>query len=98
MRETAQGCSHRLQDAVPYRVGDQIPPQDPCRGNREILASQAAGGAEILSRLAFHGDWDRQGSCARAHGDPTEIQRQFCGGDDEEEHEPGIAGEVSVLG
>lgn len=32
MRETAQSGPHGLQDAVPHRVGDQIPPQDPCRG------------------------------------------------------------------
>jgi hypothetical protein len=31
-------------------------------------------------------------------GDPTEIQREFCGGDDQEEHEPQAARKVSIPG
>mgnify|MGYP006267566227 CR=1 FL=1 len=52
MRETAQGRPHRIQNAVPHSVGDQIPPQDPCRGSRQILADQAAGGSK-----KYYPDW-----------------------------------------
>lgn len=61
-----------------------------------MLTSQVARSGEILPRLARHGDRNRQGSCACAHGDPPEIQPEFCGGDDQEEHESGAAGQVSV--
>ena len=98
MRETAQSGPRGLQDAVPHRVGDQILPQDPDRGRGQVFAEQVAGGAEILPGLAVHGDWDRQGSCACTHGDPSKIQRELCSGDDQEKHEPGPAREGSVFG
>jgi hypothetical protein len=50
MREIAQSGPHGLQDAVPHRVGDQMPPQDPCRRRRQALASQDIGGNTILTR------------------------------------------------
>ena len=67
MREAAQSGPQDLQAAVPHRVGDRIPLQDPCRRRCQMLAGQDTGGAGILSCLAFHRGRDRQGSCAHAH-------------------------------
>ncbi|CUQ65852.1 protein of unknown function [Candidatus Nitrospira inopinata] len=77
-----KAAHNRRQGAVSHRVGDQIPPQILVEGVAKYWQVKLL---EVRNTIltAFHGDWDRQGPRAYAHGNLPNGQRECCGEDDQ---------------
>jgi len=97
MREIIQTIPYCLQNPVPHSLADQIPPQDTHARHRVVLAHQAGGSAQILSRLALYRDRDRQRPYTPAHDHSSQIQREQGGSNDQSEYQPRLAREICAL-
>lgn len=58
----------RLQDSVPFSVGDAVPAEDPCTRDSELPQEGPPSSAGISPRLVSGGDWGGTGPCPSAQG------------------------------